>query len=542
MPSYLKYMIIVVLAGVLFLPFLGNVHLFDWDEINFAECAREMIVRGDYLRPQVDFQPFWEKPPLFIWMQALSMKLFGVNDYAARFPNAFMGIITLLTLFYIGKRVVSEKMATWWVLIYTACWLPHLYFKSGIIDPTFNFFIFLAFFQFYLLRFANNKILHALLAGLFLGLAVMTKGPVAILVALLCFVVYLFVNKGIWGYKIPHLLLVALVAAATFFSWIGAAILVHGWEYGTWFLNKFVTYQARLFSTEDAGHGGPFYYHFIVLLLGCFPASIFLFQYSRKRATDSEPARDFTRWMWILFAVVLILFSVVKTKIVHYSSLCYFPLSYLAALKIYRLSGSSLKLKSVVRVFFIIIGSLLALAFILLPVTGANIGELATYVKDPVARADMSAEVSWHWADAVWGLIYLVAVVYSFILLRSNFRRAMIVLCIAQMFTIQVILLRFVPKIEAYSQRPAIEYYKSFRGQDVYVYPLGYHSYAHLFYTQKPQSASLKGRDKSYLLQEGIVDKPAYFITRINRAEEYRRNPDLIETGRKQSFVFFRRK
>ncbi|HYD21854.1 MAG TPA: hypothetical protein VEB40_10290, partial [Flavipsychrobacter sp.] len=75
MPSYLKYILILVISAVLFLPFLGNVHLFDWDEINFAECAREMLTTGDYLRPQVDYQPFWEKPPLFIWMQALSMNL-----------------------------------------------------------------------------------------------------------------------------------------------------------------------------------------------------------------------------------------------------------------------------------------------------------------------------------------------------------------------------------------------------------------------------------------------------------------------------------
>ena len=62
------YWIIGLLAAVLFLPFLGQVNLFDWDEINFAECAREMIVSGDYLRMQIDYMPFYEKPPLFIWI------------------------------------------------------------------------------------------------------------------------------------------------------------------------------------------------------------------------------------------------------------------------------------------------------------------------------------------------------------------------------------------------------------------------------------------------------------------------------------------
>src|ERR1044071_3609588 len=103
--------LIVFLCGLaLFLPFLGQVHLFDWDEINFAECAREMLVSHDYLRVQIDFQPFWEKPPLFRWLQALSMNLFGVNEYAARFPNAFTGIVTLIVLYYTGKRIVNERM------------------------------------------------------------------------------------------------------------------------------------------------------------------------------------------------------------------------------------------------------------------------------------------------------------------------------------------------------------------------------------------------------------------------------------------------
>src|ERR1700744_3378491 len=120
MPNYLKYIIIICASSLLFFPFLGHVHLFDWDEINFAECAREMIVSKDYLRAQIDFMPFWEKPPFFIWMQVLSLKVFGYGAFAARFPNALVGVTTLTTLFYAGKKIVNEKMAAWWVLIYAA--------------------------------------------------------------------------------------------------------------------------------------------------------------------------------------------------------------------------------------------------------------------------------------------------------------------------------------------------------------------------------------------------------------------------------------
>ena len=134
---------ILLLGAVLFLPGLGSVHLFDWDEINFAESAREMIVTGDYMTVQINFEPFWEKPPLFIWMQVLSMKIFGINEFAARFPNAICGIVTMLVLFNIGTRLKNERFGLLWVFVYIASLTPFFYFKSGIIDPWFNLFIFL---------------------------------------------------------------------------------------------------------------------------------------------------------------------------------------------------------------------------------------------------------------------------------------------------------------------------------------------------------------------------------------------------------------
>jgi len=145
---------IVLGASILFFPFLGAVHLFDWDEINFAECAREMIVSGNYSQVQINFQPFWEKPPLFIWMQALSMQLWGVNEFAARFPNALCGVVSLLVIYLIGKKVYDRKFALIWVLVYASSFLTFFYFKTGIIDPWFNLFIFVGIY--FAVLFTNN--------------------------------------------------------------------------------------------------------------------------------------------------------------------------------------------------------------------------------------------------------------------------------------------------------------------------------------------------------------------------------------------------
>lgn len=537
-----QYSLIAFIGSLLFVPFLGQLHLFDWDEINFAECAREMLVSGDYLRVQIDFSPFWEKPPLFIWMQALSMHLFGINEFAARFPNAFMGVLTLLTLFYAGRRVANDRVAFWWVLLYACSWLPHFYFKSGIIDPTFNYFIFLAFFQLHLVRGARDPLRHALFAGLALGLAVLTKGPVAALIAMLAFVVFVFLNKGLWGYRVVDLVIVAFAACIPFFAWFGAAILQHGWTFGSWFINEFVTYQIRLFQTEDADHGGPFFYHFIVLLIGCFPASAFLFAYRPGWANQAvEGERQFSRWMWILFWVTLILFSIVKTKIVHYSSLCYFPLTFLAAAKVAQLEAGNRSVRVGIHALLLVIGSLLGLLIALLPIVGIYKRMLIPVIDDPFAVGNLAAPVEWAYAEMIWGLLYVVGIWSAVLMMRKQLRNGMILLAVVQIAFMQITILHFTPKIEAFSQRAAIQYFKSFRGRDVYVHVLGYKSYAQLFYGDKQPAQKLPpGKDEQWLLQ-GDVDKPVYFICKVTSAQAYRQMPGLTEIGDKNGFVFFRR-
>ncbi len=537
MPNVLRYVAIFLIGTLLFVPFLGQVHLFDWDEINFAECAREMIVSKDYLRMQINYRPFWEKPPLFIWLQVLSMKTFGINEFAARFPNALAGVITLIALYYTGKRIVNERLAIWWVILYAATWLPHFYFKSGIIDPIFNLFIFLAFVQVYFIKYGQNKYLHALLTGVFLGLAVMTKGPVAILVAGLSFTTYLIVNKGFTGYKLLHLLTIAVATLLTTALWFGVEILQHGF----WFVNEFITYQVRLFKTEDAGHGGPFFYHFIILLIGCFPAAPFLFQYFKKQRAENTQQADFIKWMWIMFWVVLLLFSIVKTKIVHYSSLCYFPLTFLAAMQLYRIAEGKVLLLKSVKVLLTVIGVVLAITITSLPLVGLNKDILIPLIDDPFAVGNLQANVHWSIGEISWGLIYLAGIITAVVLMRKEFRKGMLVLCAVQAITIQVTVLHFTPKIEAISQRAAIEYFQSFIGKDVYVHVLGYKSYAHLFYTQKQPQTNNNYDNEEWLLT-GDIDKPAYFICKVMEADKYRAMPQLEETGSKNGFVFFKRK
>ena len=185
--------ILPLLAVLFFIPGLGAVHLFDWDEVNFAEISREMIITKDYLRVYVDFLPFWEKPPLFFWLQSICMRLFGIGEFAARLPNALCGILTLPLLYYMGKQLFHNRMGWLWAGAYFGSILPHLYFRSGIIDPWFNLFIFTGLYFVILFHWKKNGYdsirlnlspwLYLFLGGLIVGLGILTKGPVAFFIS-----------------------------------------------------------------------------------------------------------------------------------------------------------------------------------------------------------------------------------------------------------------------------------------------------------------------------------------------------------------------
>ena len=211
------------------------------------------------------------------------------------------------------------------------------HFKSGIIDPWFNLFIFIGIHYFInYLREINeqlhyNKALRFLLYSAFsLGLAVLTKGPVAIIIFSIAFIVYFLMNWSRVKLVLKHIIIFVSVLCFVGGFWFLLQVL----NGHASVVIEFIKYQAKLFSTKDAGHGGFLLYHFIVILLGVFPTALLAIPMLVRKDKGNAFQDMYSGWMQILFWVVIILFTVVKTKIVHYSSLCYFPLSFLAALYI----------------------------------------------------------------------------------------------------------------------------------------------------------------------------------------------------------------
>lgn len=557
-------LLISLVAGLVFIPFIGNCPLFDWDEVNFAECAREMVTSGNYSLVQLNYRPFWEKPPVFIWMQAASMNLFGVNEFAARFPNALCSIASLAALFLIGRKFHSQKFGLVWCFLYSATLLPHLYFKSGLIDPWFNLFIILALYN--CISFVNNpagsrQLWSVLLGGLFLGLAVLTKGPAALVIIALTLLILLVWNRQ-WRLLLTgRFWLFALTTLLVSGSWF----LIEYFKGNARVISEFITYQVRLLETGDSGHDGPFIYHFVVLLLGCFPTSLlFIASYAKYR--DLTPYQRLVRKGFIcLFWVVLILFSVVKTKIVHYSSLCYFPLTFVAAIGLVNYSGE-LRLSTFLKVLYWLIAGLFTLAFTAVGFINSFKTRLIAsgLIDDEFAVQNLQADVRWNGFEFLLGPLFLLASLLIFLALNRRQVKLMYYGLGLQLLFIYTAIAAVIPKVEQYTQHAAIEFYKACSRYSCYVETHGFKSYAYLFYSQRTKNDYVNPDQVAYIerqldameaeghsrltsystanvlwMENGKIDRPAFIAAKTKESGELLARSDIKLLYTSNGFSFF---
>ena len=566
-----KYQVIGIILGFLFygllfiFPSLGAFNLFDWDEINFAESTREMLVSGDFFHVQINFEPFHEKPPLFFWFQALSMKIFGINAFAARFPNALLGVLTPIILFFMGTKIENSSFGLLWSLIYMLGILPSLYFRTGIIDPYFNLFIFTSIYFGYLYlsnEEAKNKI-HLVLSGIFAGLALITKGPVAILVISIVFIFLQLIRK----------LKIGMTSILVFFTTIiGCSLIWYGyeiWQSGPWFLVEFIKYQIELFSTPVAGHQQPVYYHFLVLLFGCFPFSFFAL---RIIFFSSERSSGFQGLMRILFWVVLILFTIVSTKIVHYSSLAYFPLSYLASVEIQKLQFGK-KLSMYFKIIFIAFALILSMG---LTISIYTLVAQPKFISEKISNVHIqeiiNTPLEWIGFEYLIPLLILVGSMIFIIMSSKRLIQSVIIYLVFLgmffLFSARLIL----PKIDYLLQGHLIQFYDSISLEKKYISTVGFKSYAHYFYAKTDQlskidqlktnkleilntqfdvdsfhdlTKSQKNKYSSHVVNwmaYGNIDRPCYFVTKSNRIIKHlEQNKNLHIVYNKLGYKIFKR-
>lgn len=533
--------ILIVLGSlVLFLTFNGNLHLFDWDEINFAESAREMIITGDYSTVMINFEPFWEKPPLFIWMQVISMKIFGINEFAARFPNAICGMLTLMFMFEMGRRRWGLRFGWIWVLTYAGSFLPFFYFKSGIIDPWYNLFIYGSIYT--LIRYTDpnyhgNRNLLSLTGGILLGLAILTKGPAGVLIAILTLAFILIINRFQTNIQFRHVAIFTIATILTGGSWFLQQLLIGNGKV----IIDFIEYQIRLFSTEGAGHGGFFLYHFVVVLFGVFPASFFALPALNINKNILPEQKHDALWNIVIMLTVLILFTIVKTKIVHYSSLAYFPVSFLAALHIHHL----LVTKTSAGKFLSVGLGIMTLVFVSVVFFLSNLDAIKPFliekdlIKDTFAKANLEATGGWSRMEWLSGIALVIGYLsYVWFRRRSQTLKAIVSLFGGSLIYTYLSIVLFVPKIESYSQEALIEFCKSRDPETSYVETIGFKSYAPLFYGQRipPAFPEISDLSKGFEIPE---NRELFVVMKITRKQQYLdKYPQLEFLYEQNGYVF----
>lgn len=556
--SYKKLFFIVCFAYVsLVLPFIGSVHLFDWDEINFAEAAREMVASGDWFNVTINFEPFWEKPPLFIWLQAICFSVFGVSEFAARFPNALVGLITMLVLYNATETRYGGKAALTAVLLYLGSFTSQLYFKTGIIDPFFNLFIFTSV-VFLAKAVECKRSINFLLAGICIGLAILTKGPVVLLLVGLTGLLFQLIYK-IHFYRIPDLVILLigiLVLPAIYF---GIMINQSGW----WFLEEFITYQIELFQEPVASHGQPFYYHAVVLLLGFFPALALCYKALFKTIPFSGD-RSLFRFAVILFWVVLVVFSSVTTKIVHYSSMCYLPLALAGG--VYLVNGNVKRIGNPVVYFIGLFWVLLLVGFGTLSIDELQIQDKLVDLSnsDVFASSQLQTKV----AFSIIPIIILGAFFLGLKIIHTRGKDGRLLWSLA-LFAVMFhfFMVSSVQPIETVLQQKWVNQLKTYQGKDVAHFTLGFKSYATSYYTQQAKypelteakEVILKRMDKNNFYDLSREDKKYYdaflrdyviretqlplsLSVRLNRIEDMVHYPELKKVFEGNGYCVYERK
>ncbi len=170
-------------VGILLLRLLLNaiVPLMDKTEARYAEIARLMYETNNWITPQIDYGvPFWAKPPLSTWLSALSMNLFGVNEFAVRFP-AFL--ISVLIAFIVSKAV-KEKGKSFFLIAFVLFTLPQFLLHAGVVstDTSLLLSVTLIMVSFWKQINSPKKNIWGYLLFVGAGLGLLAKGPIALVI------------------------------------------------------------------------------------------------------------------------------------------------------------------------------------------------------------------------------------------------------------------------------------------------------------------------------------------------------------------------
>ncbi|MDA8170652.1 MAG: glycosyltransferase family 39 protein [Nitrospiraceae bacterium] len=315
-----------VIAIALFIAFfeLSSFTLFDVDEAVFAQASKEMVQNRDWITPTYNGAKRFDKPIMIYWLMAGSYKMFGINEFAARFPSAVAACLLALAVFFFegmskekahfsGPFIRREKRAFYAALALMLSLFFLAYSHAAVTDMTLTLFITLSLLCFYVYSSKGGK---GYIYGfyLFAALAFLTKGLIGIIFPAGIAFIYLFLTEGVAAalkkiWSTPGILLFLAVSS----PWYIACYVANGNE----FIRKFFIKQHfDRYLHVISGHTGPVYYYIPVLALGLFPWIAFLPQGVKNAFRERKDSPGFLALIWLSFVVVF--FSFAKTKLPDY--------------------------------------------------------------------------------------------------------------------------------------------------------------------------------------------------------------------------------
>lgn len=327
---------------------LGNTGLIDVDEPRYAEAGREMLESGNWIVPYFNYVVRYDKPIFFYWLEAISMKVFGVSEFAARLPSTLTAMLCLGFVFYFVKTFYNYVASLLAVLILMTSFEFAALARFSVTDMTLTSFIscslicfFLGYSQllsshrFYKLQITEFTWWYPL-AFLFLGLGFLTKGPVTIILFGLVIVPFFwwigqisffFKNKSFWIGFILFLLIIL--------PWY---ISVHIATAGEFTKIFFGMHNFSRYTGVVSGHKGSIFYFIPVILIGFLPWIFFLPQAINsifKKGLKVLLVSPKTQLPWFClwwFLIVFLFFSFSRTKLLTYVLSVFPALSIIVAL------------------------------------------------------------------------------------------------------------------------------------------------------------------------------------------------------------------
>ena len=320
MRSYWPYLLLAGLCGALFFWRLGAIPLLGLDEGLYAETSREMLASGDYVVPTCNGGPFYDKPPLAYWLQAGSMRTFGVSSFAARLPSAIQELLLVALTVFLGTRLFGRRAGLLAGFALATCLLSVGLARMAILDAAFALCITASLGAFLLayLRLAPKWTYLAFWAAM--GLSALVKGPVGPVVILATVCVFLILRRDLKAVRGTVSIVGALLALAIALPWY---VIVNERTGGA-FLQEFIVHQnVQRALGQDFNHNMPFWAYLPIWLVGFFPWSVFLpaaiaqsRKHEREKALRGPQGTQVFLLVWI--GVIFVIFSAFKSKLPAY--------------------------------------------------------------------------------------------------------------------------------------------------------------------------------------------------------------------------------